>query len=214
MTTFTLQDLNTVTPEEDEAFNDLTKQQALENRKIFDNIQPATKEDFMNQATNEVIQGATGAQYEVIDFKKFEGQMGEGKTNTIAPLTVQQLAQQLTESFNQLINAILALQTQSQPVSKGLAEAVETVLQNADWFNDNLNDTINSTIDDRIDEHDFSYEIEQAVENHFGDFCLEDHVDVCDLINDAVDDRLDDIVQEKVEEILQEKLQNITITFN
>ena len=227
MTTFTLQDLNTVTPEEDEAFNDLTKQQALKtheanhqiadfihNRKIFDNIQPATKEQFMEQATNEVIQGATGAQYEVIDFKKFEGQMGEGKTNTIAPLTVQQLAQQLTESFNQLINAILALQTQSQPVSKGLAEAVETVLQNADWFNDNLNDTINSTIDDRIDEHDFSYEIEQAVENHFGDFCLEDHVDVCDLINDAVDDRLDDIVQEKVEEILQEKLQNITITFN
>jgi hypothetical protein len=227
MTTFTLQDLNTVTPEEDEAFNDLTKQQALKtheanhqiadfihNRKIFDNIQPATKEQFMEQATNEVIQGATGAQYVVMDTTpKFEQHAPQPQHTP----TVHELAQQLTESFALLIKAITELsntQPQAQPVSEGLAEAVETVLQNAEWFNDNLNDTINSTIDDRIDEHDFSYEIEQAVENHFGDFCLEDYVDVQDLINDAVDDRLDDMVQEKVEEILQEKLQNITISFN
>ena len=221
MTTFTMQDLNnsTSTPEEEEAFNAL--EQAIENRKIFDNIQPATKEEFMKQATNEstqltsnqIIQGASGAQYVVMDTTPKPEQYAPQPQHTP---TVQELAQQLTESFALLIKAITELhdKPQAQPVSEGLAEAVETVLQNAEWFNDNLNDTINSTIDDRIDEHDFSYEIEQAVENHFGDFSLEDYVDVHDLISDAVDDRLDDIVQEKVEEILQEKLQNITISFN
>jgi len=219
MTTFTMQDLNnsTSTPEEEEAFNALT--QAIENRKMFDNIQPATKEQFMEQALKQheqnhaIIQGATGAQYVVMDTTpKFEQHAPQPQHTP----TVQELAQQLTESFALLIKAITELhdKPQAQPVSEGLAEAVETVLQNAEWFNDNLNDTINSTIDDRIDEHDFSYEIEQAVENHFGDFSLEDYVDVHDLISDAVDDRLDDIVQEKVEEILQEKLQNITISFN
>lgn len=221
MTTFTMQDLNNnaiETPEEKEAFNAM--EQAIHNRKIFDNIQPATKEEFMEQALKQheqnhaIIQGATGAQYVVMDTTpKFEQHAPQPQHTP----TVHELAQQLTESFALLIKAITELsntQPQAQPVSEGLAEAVETVLQNAEWFNDNLNDTINSTIDDRIDEHDFSYEIEQAVENHFGDFSLEDYVDVHDLISDAVDDRLDDIVQEKVEEILQEKLQNITISFN
>jgi hypothetical protein len=79
--------------------------------------QQALQQHEQNHAT---IQGATGAQYTPIDFKQFEGQMGEGKTNTITPPTVQQLADQLTQSFSQLINAILALQPQAQPVSEGL----------------------------------------------------------------------------------------------
>jgi vacuolar-type H+-ATPase subunit E/Vma4 len=100
-------------------------------------------------------------------------------------------------------------------VSEGLAEAVETVLEQADWFANKVDEKL----DELVDDHDFTYEVEQAVEsevsNYFGhDFSLEDHCDVYDLMRDAVDDKLEDMVQEKVEEILQEKLQNITITFN
>ena len=211
MTTFTMQDLNTATPEEDEAFEALT--QALENRKIFDNIQPATKEDFMNQ---EVIQGASGAQYAPIDFKQFEGQMGEGKTNNLKlpteyDIKIRHQLNHLSVALNSLIETLLEQhKPQSQPVSEGLAEAVETVLEQADWFANKVDEKL----DELVDDHDFSYEVEQAVENHFGDFCLEDHVDVSSEIESIVDNRLDDMVQEKVEEILREKLGTATITFN
>jgi len=70
-----------------------------------------------------------------------------------------------------------------------------------------------------VEEHDFSHDVENAVgsevENYFSyNFSLEDHVDVYDLMRDAVDDKLEDMVQEKLEEILTEKLQSATITFN
>jgi glycerate kinase len=179
------------TPEEDEAMDTLAKQQE-------------------SNAVLETIQGATGAQYTPIDFKQFEGQTNESKTIITAPPTVQELAQQLTQTFNQLITAIANLQTQAQPVSEGLEETVDTVLQNADWFANKVDEKL----DELIDDHDFDYEIERAVENHFGDFCLEDHVDVSSEIESIVDDRLDDMVQEKVEEILREKLSTATISFN
>jgi hypothetical protein len=195
MTTFTLQDLtpnDTPTREEEEAMDTLAKQQAVETKGAWE---PAP-----------IIQGATGAQYTPMD------------TSPNAKPNIHQLAQQLTESFALLIKAITELQAEDkQPMSggEGLREAVETVLQNADWFNDNLNDTINSTIDDRIEEHDFSYEIESAVETHFSNsFCLEDHLDVTAEIESVIDDKLDDMVQEKLEEILREKLQSATISFN
>ena len=216
MTTFTLQDLNTATPEEDEAFEALT--QALENRKIFDNIQPATKEDFMNQALKQheqnhaIIQGATGAQYVAMDTTPKPEQYAPQPQHTP---TVQELAQQLTQTFNQLITAIANLQPQSQPVSEGLAEAVETVLEQADWFANKVDEKL----DELVDDHDFTYEVEQAVENEVGDyfghnFSLEDHVDVYDLMRDAVEDKLEDLVQEKLTEIIQDKLSTATITFN
>jgi hypothetical protein len=240
-----MQDLtpnDTPTREEEEAFKELEQAlenrkiltQVLENRKIFDNIQPATKEEFMEQATKqesnaqavatamdgyigigktavlETIQGATGAQYVVMDTTPKPEQYAPQPQHTP---TVQELAQQLTESFALLIKAITELsntQPQSQPMSEGLVDAVETVLEQADWFANKVDEKL----DELVDDHDFDYEIERAVENHFGDFCLEDHVDVSSEIENIVDDRLDEMVQEKVEEILREKLSTATITFN
>lgn len=219
MTTFTMQDLtptqqeqlkkheelhatyqhlitDTPTREEEEAMDTLAKQQE-------------------SNAVLETIQGATGAQYTPIDFKQFEGQTNESKTIITAPPTVLELTQQLTQSFATLINAILDLQTQAdskqaQPVSEGLVDAVETVLENADWFANKVDEKL----DELVDDHDFDYEIERAVENHFGDFSLDDYVDVSSEIESIVDDRLDEMVQEKVEEILREKLSTATISFN
>lgn len=193
MTTFTLQDLtpnDTPTREEEEAMDMLAKQTV----------------GNTPTETNTTIQGATGAQYTPMDTSP------EAQQN-------QQAIEQLLNNLTYTIQAIIKLSVEKykQPVSSsgGLREAVDTVLQNAEWFNDNLNDTINSTIDDRIEEHDFSYEIESAVETHFSNsFCLEDHLDVVAEIESIVDDKLDDMVQEKLEEILREKLSTATISFN
>jgi len=177
------------TPEEDEAMQDLTKQQEAQLQQ--------------HEQNHAIIQGATGAQYVAMDTSP----------QPQHPPTVQELAQQLTQTFNQLITAIAELsntQPQAQPVSEGLAEAVETVLENADWFANKVDEKL----DELVDDHDFDYEIERAVENHFGDFSLDDHVDVSSEIESIVDDRLDDMVQEKVEEILREKLSTATISFN
>ena len=157
--------------------------------------------------TNEVIQGATGAQYTPIDLTQFHKPIEE-----INKPNIHQLAQQLTQSFNQLINAILELQAgDKQPVSSSLHECVDTVLQNSGWMDDMVKEQCEIAVTDG----DFSYEIEQAVETHFSNsFCLEDHLDVSSEIESIVDDRLDDMVQEKVEEILRDKLSTATISFN
>ena len=81
MTTFTMQDL-TETPEEKEAMDAILNNMAI----------PSVGTDPTELNTDTIIQGATGAQYQVIDFKQFEGQMGEGKTNTITPPTAKQAA--------------------------------------------------------------------------------------------------------------------------
>ena len=194
MTTFTLQDLTTETPEEKEAMDMLAKQQVE------------------NTSTNDtIIQGATGAQYTPMDTSP------QAQQN-------QQAIEQLLNNLTYTIQAIIKLSVEKykQPVSGGedLRGAVGTVLEQEEWFSDKLNDTINSTIDDRIEEHDFSYEIEQAVENWFTDFSLEDHVDVYSMVDTAVEDKLDDVVAEKLADIVEEKLsellqgKSISISFN
>jgi len=89
--------------------------------------------------------------------------------------------------------------------------AVNTILENAEWFNEK----VRNEIPDIIENTDLSYEIESAVESHFSNsFSLDDHIDVASEIESIVDDRLDDMVQEKVEEYLREKLSTATISFN
>lgn len=189
MTTFTIQDLGNNTTAV------FTDQPSKANEEI---------KQMLAQETPQIIQGATGAQYTLMD------------TSPKPQPTIHELAQQLTQSFNTLINAILELQAQAkQPVSGDLAEAVGTVLEQADWFDDRLDDKLTEL----VEEHDFSHDVENAVgsevENYFSyNFSLEDHVDVYDLMRDAVDDKLEELVQEKLEEILNERLSTATITFN
>jgi hypothetical protein len=196
MTTFTMQDLtpNAIeTPEEKEAMD------AIQNQ----------VENTSTTNTDNIIQGATGAQYRAVDTKLFEGQAN----NELLQMILQ---------LNQTMQSILlhiAHTAQKQPVSSSaggdLAEAVGTVLEQAEWFNDRLNDTINSAIEDK----DFGDEIQTAVdseiENYFSyNFSLEDHVDVHDYVRDAMDDKLEDIVEDKIKELLEEKLSTATISFN
>jgi len=174
-------------------------------------IQDATPNGQPHISDTPTIQGATGAQYTPVDLKQFHKPIEE-----INKPNIHQLAQQLTQSFNTLINAILELQAQDkQPVSSSVGGdfvgAVNTILENAEWFNEK----VRNEIPDIIENTDLSYEIESAVESHFSNsFSLDDHIDVASEIESIVDDRLDDMVQEKVEEYLREKLSTATISFN
>lgn len=181
MTTFTLQDLNTipVTQEEEEAMQALTEKQ----QEQLNAHEIAHK---MLQTIEAMPHNAPEPQH--------------------TP-TVQELAQQLTQTFSQLITAIAQLQ---QP-SENLIQTVDTVLENADWFTEKIADKIADKIDSVVEDRDFDYEIESAVESHFSNsFSLDDHVDISSEVESAVENQIDDVV----EKILQEKLQNITITFN
>lgn len=223
MTTFTMQDLTTETPEEKEAMDMIARQQAVDEKGAWNQVENTSTTETQ-PTTPEVIQGATGAQYTPIDMKQFEkvmtaGEVGIGKADAVANADMQTLFITLTSTIQAIIKLSLEQQQQhSQPVSpspEGLHECVDTVLENADWFDDKLDDKLS----DLVEEHDFSSDVENAVEsevdNYFSyNFSLEDHVDVYDLMRDAVDDKLEDLVQEKVQEILQEKLSNITISFN
>jgi hypothetical protein len=191
-----MQDYNAmpVTNEENEAMQDLTKQQETQ-----------LQQHEQNHAT---IQGATGAQYTPIDMTQFHKPLEEIQGSN---LEMQNLFITLTSTIQAIVKlSVEQYKPQSQPVSEGLAEAVETVLENADWFANKVDEKL----DELVDNHDFDYEIEQAVETYFNDFSLEDHIDVDSALENMVDDRLDDMVQEKVEEILREKLSTATITFN
>lgn len=211
MTTFTMQDLTTETPEEKEAMDTLTKQQEqqatqfgidLANHELAHQQAQQARLDAIPR-TDTIIQGATGAQYTPMDTSP------QAQQN-------QQAIEQLLNNLTYTIQAIIKLSVEKykQPVSGGdadLRECVNTVLEQAQWFDEKVKEIAEGVVED----NDFSYEIESAVETHFSNsFCLEDHLDVVSEIESIVDDKLDDMVQEKLEEILREKLQSATISFN
>ena len=180
MTTFTMQDLTTT--QEEEA--NMDQIQAL-TEKQMEQLQA-------HEEAHKVVQGVTGAQYEVIDVKKFE-----------QPQTIDHLINQLTQTFSQLLTAITEQkQTQTQP-SQGLQDAVDTVLQSAEWFKEMVESKAETVIDDM----DHTYEIESAVDSFFSDsFSLDDYVDV----QAEIESKVEDIV----ERIVEDKLNNATISVN
>jgi DNA-binding protein Fis len=121
---------------------------------------------------------------------------------------VKMLMDMLTTTLNQLVKE---LQTPSQPQTD-LEEAVNTTLENAEWFKERVEDTAK----DLVEEQDFEYEINNAVERELRSLDINDHCDIDDMVRDAVDDRIEEIVAEAVEErlteILEEKLRNANIT--
>jgi hypothetical protein len=103
--------------------------------------------------------------------------------------------------------------TKAQPE---LADTIEQVLTQANWFYDMVKETINdnhdieSLVDDRVDDR-----VGSAVDEWFSyNFTLTDHCDIDDIVGDALDDKLESIVEEKLEELLSEKLANAKITVN
>jgi hypothetical protein len=140
--------------------------------------------------------------------------------NTYAPMDtapqpqasrLDQLAMQLQETIKQIV--IEVNNTKAQPE---LADTIEQVLTQANWFYDMVKESIDdnhdieSLVDDRVDDR-----VGSAVDEWFSyNFTLTDHCDIDDIVGDALDDKLESIVEEKLEELLAEKLANARITVN
>ena len=140
--------------------------------------------------------------------------------NTYAPMDtspqpqasrLDQLAMQLQETIKQIV--IEVNNTKAQPE---LADTIEQVLTQANWFYDMVKETIEdnhdieSLVDDRVDDR-----VGSAVDEWFSySFELTDHCDIHDIVGDILDDKLESIVEEKLEELLAEKLANARITVN
>jgi hypothetical protein len=150
------------------------------------------------------IQGATGNTYAPMDTSP---QTPEQQQNA----RIKMLMEMLNTTLNGLVKE---LQTPSQPQTD-LEEAVNTTLEQADWFKEKLADLACDYIDDK----DFDYEIGNSVERYMRNtFDPNDHVDFHDLVAEAVENRIDEIVADAVEErladLLEEKLANARITIN
>jgi hypothetical protein len=100
--------------------------------------------------------------------------------------------------------------------TSSLEQAVETTLQEANWFYDMVKETID-------EQHDIEAIVDDRVDNRIGEsvgewfsynFSLEDHCDLNDIVADVLDDRLESLVEEKLEALLEEKLANARITVN
>lgn len=150
--------------------------------------------------TNAVVQGVSGAVYAPMDTSP-QPQASR----------LDQLAMQLQETIKQIVLEVN--NTKAQPE---LADTIEQVLTQANWFYDMVkesiedNHDIESLVDDRVDNR-----VGEAVDEWFSyNFELTDHCDIHDIVTDVLDDKLEDIVSEKLEELLAEKLQNARITVN
>jgi hypothetical protein len=148
--------------------------------------------------TNAPVQGVSGATYAPMD------------TNPQAS-RLDQLAMQLQETIKQIV--IEVNNTKAQPE---LADTIEQVLTQANWFYDMVkesiedNHDIEALVDDRVDDR-----VGSAVDEWFSyTFELTDHCDIHDIVGDVLDDKLESIVEEKLEELLAEKLANARITVN
>ena len=157
--------------------------------------------DSVSTSTTATIQGVSGAVYAPMDTNP---QPQETRLDQLTTLLNETLKQMVIEITN----------NKAQP---DLPQAVETILQEANWFYDMVKETIEenhdieSLVDDRVDDR-----VGSAVDEWFSyNFTLTDHCDIDDIVGDALDDKLEDMVREKVEEILEEKLKhaNITVSF-
>jgi hypothetical protein len=200
MTTFTLQDL---TPTKTEQATQLMEGNGMNAPTQINSMEVTQEEDEAMQALTEKQQEQLNAHELAHKMLQTIEAMPHNAPEPQHTPTVQELAQQLTQTFSQLITAISQLQ---QP-NESLIQTVDTVLENADWFTEKVANKIDSVVEDR----DFDYEIESAVESHFSNsFSLDDHVDISSEVESAVENQIDDVV----ERILQEKLQNLRITFD
>lgn len=190
MTTFTTQDLT-----------DKQKDEILAEQIRKERMDSVTKQQAQ---TTEPIQGATGARYEAIDFKKFEAPEGGVKQVVNIEAVIDDMMFKFKQSLLLVVESIKQTQPVSSSVGGDLMQTVDTVLNQADWLVEKIENAMDNRYDmkDLIEEgmHDtISERVSTEVEDYFQyNFQLSDHVDIDDMVREAV----------------EAKLQNITISFD
>jgi hypothetical protein len=192
-------ELKSLTNPQGETMNDHIICETGEERPSTTFINPSV--DSVSTSTTATIQGVSGANYAPMDTSP---QPQETRLDQLTTLLNETLKQMVIEITN----------NKAQP---DLPQAVETILQEANWFYDMVKETIEenhdieSLVDDRVDDR-----VGSAVDEWFSyNFTLTDHCDIDDIVGDALDDKLESIVEEKLEALLEEKLKhaNITVSF-
>lgn len=151
-----------------------------------------------------MVQGVSGAVYAPMDTTPRPQAEQDNININLAVI-------QVTRALENLVTALRDAQPQAQP---DLKDTIETTLQQANWFYDMVgqhideNHDIESLVDDRVDDR-IGSEVDEWLSYNLN---INDHVDMDELVSDAVDAKLEDLVTEKLEQLLEEKLANATIT--
>jgi hypothetical protein len=167
------------------------------------NTLPVTTEE--EKQMEAIITGVSGNQYQPMDTTP-------QPTGQISVPTLAELFSTLASTLQQIGSHIESRYHQSS--QDNLAEAVDSVLENADWLYAKLGDAMDKKydIEDLVTEG-VADRLETEVDNFFSrSFDIHDHVDFNDLISDAVSDQIADVVSDQLTEVVQEIFKQATVT--
>lgn len=92
-----------------------------------------------------------------------------------------------------------------------LQECVSTTLQQAEW----LEEKIKERVEELVDDMDFSYAVNNEVEDWFcNSFSLDDHVDIAAEVESKLEDIVERMVEDKLQEVVEEKLRDASISIS
>ena len=166
----------------------------------LDCTQPTNK-DIAMPDINQIITGASGAQYVPID------------TSPQAQPTPHQIVAQISTLLTQLVSVITSQQQAKQPThnTEDFKDTVSTILENAVWFD--------KQVEDKVEEHFEGYDISAVVRSELEDnvsdhierymnnsFDISDHVSVEEKVRDELNDCLSDEVNEVLDDVLESKV--------
>jgi hypothetical protein len=179
------------TPEEDEAMQDLTKQQAIAQHEAGKQLRELlhTRHAPEPQPSAEVLHNPPS------------------QVNPEA--LIEHMVAQFSTNLRLLLTTIIS-QPKAQPEGANLQDCVEQVLQQAVWFEKMVEEQVESRVEEEVESY-FQHGFDPSNFFDFGDAVSDC---VSDQIDDIVSDKIDDVVQEQLEEVVAEKLKNIRVVFD
>lgn len=179
------------------------------------NTLPVTTEE--EKQMEAIITGVSGNQYQPMDTTPM-ATYGDPviphipSGQPVHTPTLAELFNTLASTLQQIGSHIESRYHQSS--QDNLAEAVDSVLENADWLYAKLGDAMDKKydIEDLVTEG-VADRLETEVDNFFSrSFDIHDYVDFNDLISDAVSDQIADAVSDQLTEVVQEMFKQATVT--
>jgi len=163
------------------------------------NCTQPTNKDIAMPDTNQIITGASGAQYVPMD------------TSPQAQPTPHQIVAQISTLLTQLVSVITSQQQQTKSYTEDFKDTINTVLERATWFD--------KQVEDKVEEHFEGYDISAVVRSELEDnvsdhiesymnnsFDIEDHVNVEEKVRDELNECLSDEVSEVLDDVLESKV--------
>lgn len=214
MTTFTLQELNLPTTQE-EAIK--TLEQVAKEKWMEYGMNHPISANLMNEETL-INMGKALANHEIAHQQAQQNLLDavppQPSEGTNVPLDLPSIINNICTQLQLLATVI----TSSQDKTTGensLQECVSLTLQQADWFKDLIRHELVALDISEIAKDAVEDIVENEVESYFeNNFDPSYHFDFDDAVHDAVGDRIDDVVSDKIDDALDSYMSNATITIN